>query len=141
MDPSNPPKQDEPEEPRFLDFPHLPDNASLNGKPLLNKYSSTLTRDHFAPGAKAMLYAAGIPDEESMRSSPHVGIASVWWEGNPCKSYAPIWLTFDQVLDLAKTVKDAVRKQEMLAWQYNTIGVSDAITMGGEGMSRERQVF
>ncbi len=33
-----------------------------------------------------MLYAAGVPDQESMRSSPHVGIASVWWEGNPCKS-------------------------------------------------------
>ena len=38
-----------------------------------------------------------------------------------------------QVLDLGKTVKDAVTKQGMLAWQYNTIGVSDAITMGGEG--------
>jgi dihydroxyacid dehydratase/phosphogluconate dehydratase len=37
------------------------------------------------------------------------------------------------VLDLAKTVKDAVKKQGMLGWQYNTIGVSDAITMGGEG--------
>jgi dihydroxy-acid dehydratase len=37
------------------------------------------------------------------------------------------------VLDLAKTVKDAVQKQGMLGWQYNTIGVSDAITMGGEG--------
>ena len=41
------------------------------------------------------------------------------------------WLS---VLDLAKIAKDAVQKQGMLAWQYNTIGVSDAITMGGEGM-------
>ena len=39
------------------------------------------------------------------------------------------------VLDLGKTVKDAIQKQGMLAWQYNTIGVSDAITMGGEGRS------
>ncbi len=38
------------------------------------------------------------------------------------------------VLDLGRTVKDAVQKQGMLAWQYNTIGVSDAITMGGEGL-------
>jgi dihydroxy-acid dehydratase len=38
------------------------------------------------------------------------------------------------VLDLAKTVKGAVEKQGMLGWQYNTIGVSDAITMGGEGV-------
>jgi dihydroxy-acid dehydratase len=37
------------------------------------------------------------------------------------------------VLDLAKTAKDAVQKKGMLAWQYNTVGVSDAITMGGEG--------
>ena len=38
------------------------------------------------------------------------------------------------VIDLAKTVKDAVQKQNMLAWQFNTIGVSDAITMGGQGL-------
>ncbi|KAL8689513.1 MAG: hypothetical protein Q9218_004837, partial [Villophora microphyllina] len=109
MDPSNPPKQDEPEEPRFLNFPHLPDNAhSEDGKPRLNRYSSTLTTGHAFPGAKAMLYAAGVPDENTMQNSPHVGIAS--------------------------TVKEAVQKDDMLAWQYNTIGVSDAITMGGEGM-------
>lgn len=40
------------------------------------------------------------------------------------------------VLDLGKIVKDAVQKQDMLAWQYNTVGVSDAITMGGEGRLR-----
>ena len=34
---------------------------------------------------KAMLYAAGVPDREAMKNSPHVGVASVWWEGNPCK--------------------------------------------------------
>ena len=71
-----------------------------------------------------MLYAAGVPDRDSMKNSPHVGISSVWWEGNPCNMH---------LLDLGKTVKDAVRKQGMLGWQYNTIGVSDAITMGGEG--------
>lgn len=125
MDPSNPPKQDEPEEPRFLDFPHLADDASRDGKPLLNKYSSTITRGHAFPGAQAMLYAAGVPDQETMRNSPHVGIASVWWEGNPCNMH---------LLDLGKTVKNAVQNQGMLAWQYNTVGVSDAITMGGEGM-------
>ncbi|KAL8971614.1 MAG: hypothetical protein Q9197_003188 [Variospora fuerteventurae] len=125
MDPANPRKQDEPEEPRFLDFPHLPDDASHNGQPLLNKYSSIITKGHAFPGAQAMLYAAGVPDQESMRTSPHVGIASVWWEGNPCNMH---------LLELGKTVKAAVQKQNMLAWQYNTIGVSDAITMGGEGM-------
>ncbi|KAI4155488.1 MAG: hypothetical protein L6R39_001230 [Caloplaca ligustica] len=125
MDPSNPKKQDVPEEPRYLDFPHLPDDASQDGKPLLNKYSSTITKGHAFPGAQAMLYAAGVPDQESMRTSPHIGVASVWWEGNPCNMH---------LLDLGKTVKNALQKQGMLAWQYNTIGVSDAITMGGEGM-------
>ena len=71
-----------------------------------------------------MLYAAGVPNREMMKNAPHVGIASVWWEGNPCNMH---------LLDLAKEVKRAVSKQNMLPWQYNTIGVSDAITMGGEG--------
>lgn len=71
-----------------------------------------------------MLYAAGVPDQESMKTSPHVGIASVWWEGNPCNMH---------LLDLGKTVKKAVLDQGMLGWQYNTIGVSDAITMGNQG--------
>ena len=55
MDPANQQKQNEPEEPRFLDFPHLPDNATQDGKPRLNKYSSTLTKDHDFPGAQVRL--------------------------------------------------------------------------------------
>ncbi|MCJ1437420.1 hypothetical protein MMC27_006807 [Xylographa pallens] len=129
MDPSNLEKQSLPEEPRFLDFPHLPDDATRDGKPLLNKYSSTITKGHDFPGAQAMLYAAGVPDAEAMKNSPHVGIASVWWEGNPCNMH---------LLDLGKIVKESVQKQGMLAWQYNTIGVSDAITMGGEGKDNSR---
>lgn len=72
-----------------------------------------------------MLYAAGVPDETTLKTFPQVGIASVWWEGNPCNTH---------LLDLGKEVKKAVEKQDMLAWQYNTVGVSDGITMGGEGM-------
>ncbi|KAF6226166.1 hypothetical protein HO133_009032 [Letharia lupina] len=125
MDPSNQEKQREVEEPRFLDFPHLPNGVIQDGKLRLNRYSSTITKDHDFPGAQAMLYAAGVPDRESMKNSPHVGVAAVWWEGNPCNMH---------LLDLGKIVKDSIQKQGMLAWQYNTIGVSDAITMGGEGM-------
>ncbi|KAF1990371.1 dihydroxy-acid dehydratase [Aulographum hederae CBS 113979] len=125
MDPSNKEKESEPVEPRFLDFKCLPDDAMRDGKPVLNKHSTVITRGHDFPGAKAMLYAAGVPDRETMMNAPHVGVASVWWEGNPCNMH---------LLDLAKVVKDSVKKQGMLAWQYNTIGVSDAITMGGEGM-------
>ena len=113
MDPSNIEKQDLPEEPRFLDFPHLPaDAADKDGKQRLNKYSSTITKDHDFPGAQvgrfgffteasntgmqidadltqAMLYAAGVPDREAMQNSAQVGVASVWWEGNPCKYDVP----------------------------------------------------
>src|SRR4051812_15782067 len=73
-----------------------------------------------------MLYAAGVPDKKTMKTAPHVGIASVWWEGNPCNMH---------LLDLGKEVRKAVWSQGMLGWQYNTVGVSDAITMGGDGMS------
>ena len=91
---------------------------------MLNRYSTTLTKDHDFPGAQAMLYAAGVPDKRAMKEAPQVGIASVWWEGNPCNMH---------LLDLGKEVKKAVQDQGMLGWQYNTVGVSDAITMGGEG--------
>jgi dihydroxy-acid dehydratase len=88
MDPANLKAQfqPQPEEPRLLSFPHLPDDAKYeDGTPILNKYSSTLTRGHDFPGAQAMLYAAGVPNEKMMKTAPQVGIASVWWEGNPCK--------------------------------------------------------
>ncbi|KAF2151694.1 dihydroxy-acid dehydratase [Myriangium duriaei CBS 260.36] len=126
MEPSNLQKQNEPEEPRFLDFKHIEYGAKhKDGSPVLNRYSSTLTKGHDYPGAQAMLYAAGVPDEKAMKNSPHVGIASVWWEGNPCNMH---------LLDLGKTVKSALQRQGMLAWQYSTVGVSDGTTMGGEGM-------
>ncbi|PGG97555.1 dihydroxy-acid dehydratase [Polytolypa hystricis UAMH7299] len=113
------------EEPRYIDFPKLPDDAMRDGKPVLNKYSTFITKDHDFPGAQAMLYAAGVPDRESMKNKPQVGIATMWWEGNACNTH---------LLDLGKTVKKAVVERDMLGWQYNTIGVSDAITMGHEGM-------
>ena len=119
MDPSNREKQKQPEEPRYLDFPNSKPGSGLN------KFSSTLTRGHDFPAAQAMLYAAGVPNEHQLKNYPQVGIASVWWEGNPCNMH---------LLDIAKETKNAIQKQEVLAWQYNTIGVSDGITMGGEGM-------
>ncbi|KAK4246059.1 dihydroxy-acid and 6-phosphogluconate dehydratase [Corynascus novoguineensis] len=91
----------------------------------LNRWSQVLTRGHDFPGAQAMLYAAGVPDRDMMKNAPHVGIATVWWEGNPCNTH---------LLELGNIVKKSVEQQKMLAWQYNTIGVSDGITMGGDGM-------
>lgn len=102
-----------------------------------------LTKDADIP-AEAMLYAAGIKDKRSMKNDPHVGIASVWWEGNPCmalptaivKTLRSLTLVLgnNHLLALGQHVKAAVEKSDMIGWQYNTIGVSDAITMGGEGM-------
>ncbi|KAI0006386.1 dihydroxy-acid dehydratase [Xylariaceae sp. FL0662B] len=103
-------------DPQYIQFKCLPPGGPLN------RWSHMLTREHDFPGAQAMLYGAGVPNEKMMKEAPHVGIATVWWEGNPV------------FLEFGKIVKRAVEKQNMLAWQYNAVGVSDAITMGGEGM-------
>lgn len=109
----------------YIHFDSLALGTELNGKPTLNRYSAILTRGHDFPGAQAMLYAAGVPNEQMMKEAPHVGIASVWWEGNPCNGHLG---------DLGKTVKEGILKQGFLGWQYNSIGVSDGITQGNEGM-------
>jgi dihydroxy-acid dehydratase len=76
------------------------------------------------PCQQAMLYAAGVPSREALKHNPHCGIASVWWEGNPCNMH---------LLDLGKTVKKAVTDRGILGWQYCPIGVSDGIGMGTDG--------
>jgi dihydroxy-acid dehydratase len=126
MDPAQSTEPSKLLEPRYINFPSLPTDAKHpDGTPALNRHSSTITRGHEFPGARAMLFAAGVPDKEAMAKSPHVGIASVWWEGNPCNMH---------LMDLGKTAKKAVVEKGMIGWQYNTIGVSDAITMGSDGM-------
>ncbi|CAK4033684.1 dihydroxy-acid dehydratase, mitochondrial [Lecanosticta acicola] len=123
MDPSTRDRQQQPdpvEEARYLNFKH-----SQPGHAGLNKYSSTLTREHDFPAAQAMLYAAGVPNESVLKTWPHVGIASVWWEGNPCNTH---------LMDINREVKRQVEKLDCLGWGYNTVGVSDGIAMGGEGM-------
>jgi len=103
-----------PEKPRYINFPSLEPGTVIDGKQALNRWSHTITREHDFPGAQAMLYAAGVPNRDMMKSAPQVGIATVWWEGNPCNTH---------LHDLGKTVKDAVQKQGMLGWQFNTIGL------------------
>ncbi|KAK4215406.1 dihydroxy-acid and 6-phosphogluconate dehydratase [Rhypophila decipiens] len=115
----NPEPRNEPKDGDYIQWQALPPGGPLN------RWSQKLTRGHDSPGAQAMLYGAGVPNKDMMKNAPHVGIATVWWEGNPCNTH---------LLDFGKIVKRAVEKQNMLAWQYNTIGVSDGITMGGEGM-------
>ncbi|KAL2123685.1 hypothetical protein VTJ04DRAFT_50 [Mycothermus thermophilus] len=108
-----------PKEGDYLKFDCYPPGGALN------RWSGFMTRGHDYPGAQAMLYAAGVPNRDMMKNAPHVGIATVWWEGNPCNTH---------LLELGRIVKKAVEAQKMLAWQYGTIGVSDGITMGSEGM-------
>ncbi|KAI1204373.1 dihydroxy-acid dehydratase [Annulohypoxylon truncatum] len=112
----SPSLQDPKSDPQYIQFECLPPGGPLN------RWSHTITREHDFPGAQAQLYGAGVPDEEMMKNAPHVGIATVWWEGNAV------------LLDFGRIVKRSLEKQKMLGWQYSAVGVSDAITMGGEGM-------
>ena len=89
----------------------------------LNKYSRTLTQDETQPGAQAMLYAIGFKDEDFKKAQ--VGIASMGWDGNPCNMH---------LNDLAKSVKESVNKEDLVGLIFHTIGVSDGISMGTDGM-------
>lgn len=92
--------------------------------PTLNRYSKRITQDPSHAGARAMLHATGLTSEDLGR--PQVGVASMWWEGNPCNMH---------LLDLAGWVAEGVRGTDLVAMRFNTIGVSDGISMGTDGMS------
>jgi dihydroxy-acid dehydratase len=89
----------------------------------LNKYSKTVTQDPTQPAAQAMLYAIGFTDEDFFK--PIIGIASTGYEGNPCNMH---------LNDLAKLVKEGTKKEDVIGLIFNTIGVSDGISMGTPGM-------
>jgi dihydroxy-acid dehydratase len=89
----------------------------------LNRYSKTVTQDESQPASQAMLYGIGLTEEDMKK--PQVGIASTWYEGNTCNMHLNGLSTF---------VKDGVRKNGMVGLQFNTIGISDGITNGTDGM-------
>lgn len=89
----------------------------------LNKYSKTLTQDETQPGAQAMYYAIGFTEADFGKAQ--VGIASMGWDGNPCNMH---------LNDLALSVKASVNKTDLLGLIFHTIGVSDGISMGTDGM-------
>ncbi len=90
----------------------------------LNKYSKTLTQDPTQPAAQAMYYAIGFKEEDFNKAQ--VGIVSMGWDGNPCNMH---------LNDLATTVRDSVNTTEgLLGLRFYTIGVSDGISMGTDGM-------
>jgi dihydroxy-acid dehydratase len=94
----------------------------------LNKYSSRITEPKSQGASQAMLYGAGLTHEDMAR--PEVGIASVWWEGNTCNMH---------LNDLAAVVKEGMAPAGLVGLRFNTIGVSDGISMGTDGMSYSLQ--
>ena len=87
------------------------------------KYSVNITNDSTQPAAQAMLHAIGLTRKEL--DQPFIGIASTGYEGNPCNMH---------LNDLSKEIKDSVKKETLTPLIFNTIGVSDGISMGTSGM-------
>ena len=89
----------------------------------LNKYSKTITQDVTQPAAQAMLYGIGLTDDDLKKAQ--VGIVSMGYEGNTCNMH---------LNELAKLVKQGVWDNDLVGLIFNTIGVSDGISMGTDGM-------
>ena len=90
----------------------------------LNKYSSVLTEPKSQGASQAMLYATGLTAEDMTKAQ--VGIGSVWYEGNPCNMH---------LLQLSEYVKQGVEATgSCVGYRFNTVGVSDGISMGTNGM-------
>ncbi|WP_028788539.1 dihydroxy-acid dehydratase [Terrimonas ferruginea] len=89
----------------------------------LNKYSKTFTQDETQPAAQAMLYGIGLTDEDMQKAQ--VGICSMGYDGNTCNMH---------LNDLARHVKKGVWDSELVGLIFNTIGVSDGMSNGTDGM-------
>src|SRR4026208_830343 len=89
----------------------------------INKYSKTLTQDETQPAAQAMLYGIGLTDDDLNKAQ--VGIVSMGYEGNTCNMH---------LNELAKLIKQGVWDNDLVGLIFNTIGVSDGISNGTDGM-------
>jgi len=94
----------------------------------LNRYSSRITQPKSQGASQAMLYGTGMTEPDMDKAQ--VGISSVWWEGNTCNMH---------LNDLAAEVKKGVVAAGLVGMRFNTIGVSDGISMGTDGMSYSLQ--
>ena len=94
----------------------------------LNKYSQRITQPPSQGASQAMLYGVGLTDEDMGKGQ--VGISTMWFEGNTCNMH---------LNDLAAEVKKGVEAAGLVGMRFNTIGVSDGISMGTEGMSYSLQ--
>ncbi|CAN5695169.1 dihydroxy-acid dehydratase [soil metagenome] len=93
-----------------------------------NRYSARITQPKSQGASQAMLYGTGLTEADLHK--PQVGIASVWYEGNTCNMH---------LLRLADKIKEGVAEAGLVGMRFNTIGVSDGISMGTEGMSYSLQ--
>ena len=93
-----------------------------------NKFSARITQQKSQGASQAMLYATGMTEADM--DKPQVGISSVWYEGNPCNMH---------LLDLAAATREGVASAGLVGMRFNTIGVSDGISMGTDGMSYSLQ--
>ncbi|KAJ7044170.1 dihydroxy-acid dehydratase [Mycena alexandri] len=92
----------------------------------LNRYSRVVTQPKDQGASQAMLYATdGIQNDEDFNKAM-VGVASVWYEGNPCNKH---------LLGLGQDIKASLVKSDLIGYQFGTVGVSDGISMGTSGMS------
>jgi dihydroxy-acid dehydratase len=98
----------------------------MTGK--LNKYSARITQPKAQGASQAMLYGTGLTEADMHKAQ--VGIASMWYEGNTCNMH---------LNDLAELIKDGVVSADLVGMRFNTIGVSDGISMGTDGMSYSLQ--
>ena len=98
----------------------------MNAK--LNKYSARVTQPRAQGASQAMLYGAGLTEADMDKAQ--VGISSIWYEGNTCNMH---------LLDLAQRVKEGVQAAGLIGFRFNSIGVSDGISMGTSGMSYSLQ--
>jgi len=100
----------------------------MSSEKILNAQSKNVTHPKSQGASQAMLYAVGLTDQDMNKAQ--VGIGSVWYEGNPCNMH---------LLQLAEETKKGVESSGMIGMRFNTVGVSDGISMGTKGMSYSLQ--
>ncbi|KAJ4491437.1 dihydroxy-acid/6-phosphogluconate dehydratase [Lentinula edodes] len=92
----------------------------------MNRYSRVVTQPKDQGASQAMLYATdGISSDEDFNKAM-IGVASIWYEGNPCNKH---------LLGLGQDIKSSLQKADLIGYQFGTVGVSDGISMGTRGMS------
>ncbi|KAJ3976944.1 dihydroxy-acid dehydratase [Lentinula raphanica] len=101
-------------------------SAKCQDKPIMNRYSRIVTQPKDQGASQAMLYATdGINSDEDFNKAM-IGVASIWYEGNPCNKH---------LLGLGQDIKASLQKADLIGYQFGTVGVSDGISMGTRGMS------